>query len=283
MVRGFSISTRRHIAIFDSGLGGLTVTRAICELLPNEDIVYLADTARVPFGTKSPRTIARFALQACSFLMRFDPKLVVVACNTVSAVALDELREKIGVELIGVLEPGAAEAVRCSKTSRIGVIATEATVNSRSYEKAIKALKPDAQVFTKACGLLVPIVEEGLGCDDPITRLVLQRYLYPLKKHGVDCLLLGCTHYPLLRKAIEEEMGPGVAVVDSATCTATAVKLFLQQRALLSPNGSVPERIFYSTDSPARFARLGTGFFGATIDTVYLAYTDDSTTPRSSL
>lgn len=266
----------RPVAVLDSGLGGLTVLRALRELLPDENLIYFGDTARVPYGTKSPATIIRFALQDCSYLMRFSPKLLVVACNTVSAVALPELREELHIEVIGVIRPGAEEAVRSTARFRIGVIATEATVHSGVYEREIKTLEPRAVVIMKACPLLVPIIEEGRSDDDPITRLLVEEYVAPLKAEEIDCLVLACTHYPLIRRAIEETAGEGVNVVDSAYSTARAVRSFLAERALLRTSDSSRYSVFFATDSPARFAELGTRFLGSPLDTVYMAYPEDA-------
>jgi len=280
----------RPIGVFDSGLGGLTVVRALRRRLPEAPIVYFGDTARVPYGIKSPETVTRFAAEACGLLLRHEPRLIVAACNTASATALPALAERFAVPILGVIGPGAAEAVRLRRGRPIGVIATEATVASGAYERAIRRLDPEAPVVQKACPLLVPIVEEGRRPDDPIVRAVLAEYLAPLAEAGVGTLVLGCTHYPLLRPAIAEAMGPDVALVDSAEAVARRVAEMLGSPAESPPprpragpaeaesrSGPPPpppggggERsarpsgrlAFYVSDNPARFREVGGRFLG---------------------
>jgi len=258
------------IAVFDSGLGGLTVVRQLMRRLPNESIVYFGDTARVPYGIKSAETITRFVEEDIEFLQRFEPKLIIAACNTASAAALPRLTGRCGVPLCGVLEPGAAAAVRKTRNGRVGVIGTEATIASGSYTVSITRLNPTIQVFTQACPLLVPIVEEGRSSASAVVLMVLAEYLEPLKKARVDTIVLGCTHYPLLKGAIREVMGPGVQIVDSARETARVAAELLQGiDALNAPCGPVQHR-FFASDHPERFARLGERFLGEPIGPVQL-------------
>jgi glutamate racemase len=213
------------IAIFDSGLGGLTVVRAVRDLLPAESLAYFGDTARLPYGTKSAATVHRFTRQCLGFLMNFAPKLLVVACNTASALALEELKHEFPVPVIGVLEPGAAAAARLAADSasslprQIGLIATEATVASGAYPAAVARLDLRLHVVSRACPLLVPMIEEGREPDDPIVRLVLEEYLRPFEQLHVAALILGCTHYPLLAPAIGGVLGPGVKLVGPWWCS----------------------------------------------------------------
>jgi glutamate racemase len=258
---------RRPIGVFDSGLGGLTVVRALRRLLPGESLVYFGDTARVPYGTKSGATITRFAIEDCEFLCRHRPKFIIVACNTASAAALPALRERFDVPLCGVIEPGAQAAVRFSGERPIGVIGTEATIGSGAYREAIHRLRPGAQLVEKACPLLVSAVEEGRGNDDRIVRAILEEYLEPMRRAAVGSLVLGCTHYPLLKEAIGQAVGPDVALVDSADAVAEEVARQLAQAGLLAPQGPGTMEFFVS-DNPARFREVGRRFLGEPIDPV---------------
>ena len=260
-------SARQPIGVFDSGLGGLTVVKAIMEDLPLESIVYFGDTARVPYGTKSKTTIVKFSLENVEFLLRFDVKCIVIACNTSSSWALPTLRKYFKVPIIGVIRPGAAAAVRQTKNKRIGVIGTNATIKSGAYDAAIQRLDPAIKVFTQSCPLFVPLVEEGwLGGN--ISRHVAQRYLQPLLRQRVDTLILGCTHYPLLASTIRQVMGPGVALVDSARQTANEVRGVLMGADTLSDSRRKPRYRFFVTDEPTQFNRIGHQFLGRAIGTV---------------
>jgi len=256
------------IAIFDSGLGGLTAVRQVARCLPAEDIVYFGDTARVPYGIKSPETIQRFATEIVEFLLRFEPKLVVAACNTVSATALPALRGAFDLPIFGVVIPGCAAALRSSRSQRIGVIGTEATIRADAYRATILQHNPEANVVSQPCPLLVPIVEEGRTPDDPVVATVLREYLAPLKAAQVDTVVLGCTHYPLLRAAVEREMGEGVAIVDSAVEVARAVASELARGGLLAPASRRGQYNFYSSDNPDRFAEVGRRFLGRMLQRV---------------
>src|SRR2546423_15593768 len=224
----------KPIGVFDSGIGGLTVVRALRELLPNEDIFYLGDTARVPYGNKSAETVERYSLELARMLMAEDAKLIVVACNTVSSVAIPKLRAKISVPVIGVIEPGANAAIATSRNRHIGVIGTRATIRSGAYENALRALNVHVRVSSRACPLLVPLIEEGL-LDDKLTDQAIARYLDPIIADGIDTLVLGCTHYPLLVGAIARALGPGVQLVDSARNCADAVQQLLDKQSLRAP------------------------------------------------
>ncbi|MBI2495672.1 MAG: glutamate racemase, partial [Candidatus Omnitrophica bacterium] len=209
---------RQPIGVFDSGIGGLTVVKALIEELPVESIVYFGDTARVPYGTKSKHTIVKFSLENVEFLLRFGVKCIVIACNTSSSWALPTLRKYFKVPIIGVIRPGALAAVRETRNKRIGVIGTNATIQSRAYETAIQRIDPAVKVFSGSCPLFVPLVEEG-WLNGAISRQVARRYLEPLARQRIDTLILGCTHYPLLASTIQQVLGSGVSLVDSAKQT----------------------------------------------------------------
>lgn len=260
------------IGLFDSGVGGLTVARAIANLLPGEDMIYLGDTARVPYGTKSSATVLRYALNTASFLINKGIKLLVVACNTASSVALDELRQTLPIPVIGVIEPGAQEAVAHTVSGRIGVLGTMATVRSGSYQQAITRLRPDAVVTAVPCPLLVALAEEG-WTGGLVPREVVRHYLEPVRDRNFDVLVLGCTHYPLLKDVIgevaRELVGP-VKLVDSAKAVAKGVVHELEQRGLrrlVRPQAG-GERRFYVTDHPGSFQQVGQRFFGDEIRSV---------------
>lgn len=252
------------IGVFDSGVGGLTVLRALRSALPAESFLYLGDTARLPYGTKSPGTIVRYAQQAAALLVARGVKALVVACNTASAVAIDALREALpGLPVVGVVEPGAAAAVLASASGRIAVIGTESTIRGGAYTRAITALRPGAQVTGRACPLFVALAEEG-WVDGPIPEAVAREYLAALVA-DVDALVLGCTHFPLLAGAIGRVVGPGIAIVDSAATTAAAVVELLDARGLRAQGGLGPGArpdVMLATDGRERFARVGSGFLG---------------------
>lgn len=252
------------IGIFDSGIGGLTVLQQIARLLPREMLVYLGDTARCPYGTKSPEVVTRYACENVDFLMERGLKMLVVACNTVSAVALEALRARYAVPLVGVIEPGVQEAVRRSKNRRIGVIGTEATIASGAYTHALRALDTEIEVYTRACPLFVPLVEEG-WVDNEVARATIALYLGSLKHSGIDTLILGCTHYPLLKKSIAEFLGPEVSLVDSAEETAKVVRSTLASSGLARRKGS-GEASFFVTDIPDRFIKVGARFLGEQVE-----------------
>ena len=252
---------RRPIGVFDSGIGGLTVVRELQHQLPHESLVYFGDTARVPYGNKSPETVRRYAREILDFLVSRDVKMVVVACNTASAHALDELKRTSPVPVEGVIGPGARAAVDASRGGRIGVIGTAGTMKSGAYERAIHALRPDAQVIQRACPLFVPLVEEGwLGHES--TRLIAHEYLDPMKEQGIDTLVLGCTHYPLLKPLLLDVIGSGVRLIDSAEQTAAAVARELRESKLEGPPQAEGHTHFVVSDAPDQFERVGAGFLG---------------------
>jgi glutamate racemase len=252
------------IGVFDSGVGGLTVLRALRRRLPQEAMIYLGDTARLPYGTKSGATVERYALQAAAHLAARGIKLLVIACNTASAEALPALRRQHPrLPIIGVIEPGAAAAVAASSSGRIAVIATEATVRAAAYERAIAKLRPEAAVRAQACSLLVALAEEG-WVDDAIAEAVLRRYLAPLFAGAdrPDCLVLGCTHFPLLKEAIGRVLGPDIALIDSGVAAAEAVAATLDAHGLAAPAAAAPELRLLATDGAERFAQLAARFLG---------------------
>jgi glutamate racemase len=245
----------RPLGIFDSGIGGLTVLKEIVRQLPAENLLYLGDTARVPYGIRSPETVRRYAFQCTDFLLQRDIKLLVIACNTVSATSLGHIQEKISVPSIGVIEPGARAAVRATRNKRVGVIGTEATIKSSAYRKAITAIDGSMVVFGLACPLFVPLVEEG-WTDGMIAKLTAERYLKDLKDEDADTLVLGCTHYPLLKGVIGEVM-EGVALIDSAVETAKAVTAVLDELNLRNRSGAPGSQRYFVTDSPQKFSEVG--------------------------
>lgn len=263
------------IGVFDSGVGGLTVLAALRQRMPNESFVYLGDTARLPYGTKTAATVARYAEQASRCLLARGVKMVVIACNTASAVAGDSLGEHAGpraVPVVGVVRPGAAAAVRVSRSGRIGVLATEGTIRGGAYERAIKALRPGAVVTGRACPLLVALAEED-WVDGVVPDAVAQHYLAALigpapdGQPAHDTLVLGCTHFPVLREVICRAAGPGVSVVDSAATTAAAAQRRLHESGLGAPADREPSAPRYlATDGAERFARVGSRFVGAPLD-----------------
>lgn len=255
----------RAIGIFDSGVGGLTVFKEIAALLPRENLIYLGDTARVPYGTKSVKTVQRYALEAAEFLVDRGVKMLVVACNTASAVALDQLRERFNLPVVGVIEPGARRACE-SRNRRIGIIGTEGTINSGRYPEAIARLLPDAQILSIACPLFVPLAEEGWA-DHEIAGLTAKEYLNPLLDARIDTLVLGCTHYPLFRKTLRALFGTRVLLVDSAEETAKTVQQLFREQGLEHPDcGGLRE--FFVTDVPTRFERVGRAFLGTELKSV---------------
>lgn len=257
----------KPIGVFDSGIGGLTVLRELINFLPYEDTIYLGDTARVPYGIRSAETVIRYSLENAIFLYSKGIKLLVIACNTASSVSLDVLKKEITIPIIGVIEPGAKEAVKATKKQRIGVIGTEATIQSNSYAKAIKGIDPRIEVFSLPCPLFVPLVEEG-WTDGEIAYSVAKKYLEYLKDKDIDTLVLGCTHYPLLKGVISNVMGEGVTLIDSAIETSREVKTLLEKLGLKRENNINPKREFFVTDSPERFLKVGENFLKEKIKSI---------------
>ncbi|HVO91752.1 MAG TPA: glutamate racemase [Terriglobales bacterium] len=257
-------SKDRAIGVFDSGIGGLTVLHEIMEALPCENTLYLGDTARAPYGTKSVETVLRYSFENCEFLIQKDVKLVVVACNTSTAVALSQLAQQLPVPVIGVIEPGVRAAVKITKNKRVGVIGTEATIQSGAYTRALKVVDPEIEVYSRACPLFVPLVEEG-WTDNDVVEMTVKAYLGSLKQSGIDTLILGCTHYPLLKKAIRKYLGSGVRLVDSAEETAREVEARLKKASIARKTGRGTHG-FFVTDAPDRFVKVGRRFLGEKVE-----------------
>lgn len=253
------------IGLFDSGVGGLTVLKALRELLPNENFVYLGDTARVPYGIKSRDTIVRYSIGAASKLASYGVKMIVIACNTAASAALSVLRKELApIPVLGVIEPGAEAATNATRNGRICVVGTEATIRGQAYQKAIRRRMPKANVIGRACTLLVPLAEEG-WLDGEITEKIIRRYLAEIFGEGApapDALLLGCTHFPLFMKPLSRIVGENVAIVDSASSTARAARKQLEETAMLNQKGGRRRLRLLTTDNPERFATAGSLFLG---------------------
>jgi glutamate racemase len=252
------------IGVFDSGIGGLTVLQKIIETLPKENSVYLGDTARAPYGTKSVETVLRYSFENTEFLVQKDVKAVVVACNTSTAIALAKLRDTLSIPVIGVIEPGVRRAIKSTKNKKVGVIGTEATVQSGAYTRALKEADTGIEVYSRACPLFVPLVEEG-WTDNDVVEMTVKAYMGSLKQSGIDTLILGCTHYPLLKKVIRKFMGSGVRLVDSAEETAQEVEAALKKGGLTRKTGKGVHS-FFVTDAPDRFVKVGRRFLGEKVE-----------------
>ena len=262
-----SVSSSAPIGVFDSGIGGLTVVRELMKQLPNESIIYFGDTARVPYGPKSPDTVVRYSREIVDFLKREGVKAIVVACNTATAHALPTLQEENSLPVIGVIEPGSRAAARATTSGNVGVIGTQGTVNSRAYEKEISRAAPQSHITAQACPLFVPLVEEG-WLDTEVTRLVAHEYLDRFRNENVDTLVLGCTHYPLLKKVIGETIGRNVRLIDSAEETAAQTARILREKGLAHDETDSARYRFIASDAPEQFLRVGGRFLGASIDRV---------------
>ena len=254
----------KPIGIFDSGIGGLTVLKELCKKLPHENTVYLGDTARVPYGTRSPETVTRYSSENTRFLFSKEVKMIVVACNTASSVSLEAIRNAAPVPFVGVIEPGAKAAAAATENKKIGIIGTEATIRSNSYAQAIKNIDSSIEVFGIACPLFVPLVEEG-WTEGRIAEMIAQEYLQEIKRKGIDTLVLGCTHYPLLKGILATVMGENVKLIDSAIETAREVETILNRLSLLNTSGG-NIREFFVTDSPEKFKTVGETFLGEHIN-----------------
>ncbi len=246
----------RPIAVFDSGIGGLTVLNEIMEQLPGEDIIYFGDTARIPYGTRSKETVIKYVKESFKFLMTKDIKAIVIACNTASALAMEEAKEDFDIPIIGVVDPGAAAAAACTKNNIIGVIGTEGTINSNSYQRKIRKQLPNAEIIGVSCPLFVQIVEEGWENSD-VAYISAQKYLLELKEHNIDTLVLGCTHYPALRYTIGKVMGDKVKLVNPAYETAKLTKNILKEQGLLNEKLEDGIYNYYVSDDPEKFKRIG--------------------------
>lgn len=261
------------IGIFDSGIGGLTVAHAVYERLPGESTIYFGDTARVPYGPKSPDTVRRYSLEILRWLLDQGVKAVVIACNTSTAHALDALKAESPVPVIGVIEPGARAAAAASRGGPVGVIGTAGTIASNAYAKAIRRARPNARVEQRACPLFVPLVEEG-WFEHPAAELIAREYLGPLHDAGVDALVLGCTHYPLLKPLLQRVMGAGVRLIDSGEETASVVAATLAGAGIAAPPGSEVWHRFAVSDDEARFRQVGSRFLGERLAAAELVAVD---------
>ncbi|MCK4857492.1 MAG: glutamate racemase [candidate division Zixibacteria bacterium] len=255
------------IGVFDSGLGGLTVATELFNLLPAEDVIYFGDVGRYPYGPRSKEIVTRFSRQDINFLIEQDVKMIVAACNTASAIALDRLQEEYDLPILGVIEPGAKSAVATTRNGIVGVIGTTGTINSNSYAKAIECLDPKVRVFSMACPLFVPLIEEGY-LDRQASYLIAEDYLSPFRSNGIDTLVLGCTHYPLLKGIIRQVLGEDITLIDSAIETAREVKNHLTAAKQLNPAKKSGSHRFYVSDIPDQFAHTARHFLGEEIKNV---------------
>lgn len=257
----------RPVGVFDSGIGGLTVVHHLLRVLPHERIVYFGDTARVPYGSRSRDVVEQYAVQDAAFLLSRNVKAIIVACNTVSAVGIDAVRNKFAIPILGVILPGARAAAAATKTKRIGVIGTIGTIASNSYTDAIHAIDPLITVVAAPCPLFVPLVEEG-WTHHRATQATAEEYLKPLHDANVDTLVLGCTHYPLLTDVIQSVMGPGVRIINSGEETANDARQFLADHQLLNPSTDIPHHEFFVSDAPLKFQEIGERFLGTKLEHV---------------
>lgn len=263
------MKNEQAIGIFDSGIGGLTVMSQIAKQLPYEKILYLGDTARLPYGEKSPETVIRYTIENAIFLMEKNIKVLVIACNTATAFAIHKLHSIFNIPVVGVIEPGAEQAVRVTKNHHIAVIGTKGTIQSSAYEKKIRELNPNATIISKACPLFVPLVEEGLHKHEA-TSLIVHEYLSFLKREPIDTLLLGCTHYPILKDIIQSYLGSHIAIVDSASTCAEKVRKVLEENRLESSSKTPSAHRFFVTDNPEKFQITGKKFFPESIENISL-------------
>jgi len=254
------MSSAGSIGVFDSGVGGLTVIKELIKILPNENIIYLGDTARVPYGNKSKKTVTRFATECASFLNRFNIKMIVIACNTASSYSLKEISKNFNLPIIDVIKPAVKKACAVTKNNRIGIIGTKATVNSKTYISEIKKIKKHIKVYQKACPLFVPLVEEG-WLDNPITYEIGRKYLSDLSKKKVDTLILGCTHYPLLTKVIKSVFKNKVNIINSAKTSSFRIREVLMEKGALNKKTQKGKIKIYVTDDPAWFKKVSSVFF----------------------
>lgn len=246
---------QQAIAILDSGVGGLTVVKEVMRQLPQEKIIYFGDTARSPYGPRQAEEVRSFTNQIVEYLIQFNPKMIVIACNTATAVAIEDIRAKVSIPVLGVISPGVRAAIKSSTNGIIGVIGTEGTIRSKAYEQALKSISPNMEVYSEACPLLAPLVEKGLFDADEAIKIVEQS-LAPLKSNPMDCLILGCTHYPFLAPTISRIMGPGVELISSADETAREISTILYHSSMLSSLGEVPIHQFFCSGEPLLFKQI---------------------------
>ncbi|PKL82726.1 MAG: glutamate racemase [Ignavibacteriae bacterium HGW-Ignavibacteriae-3] len=264
------------IGFFDSGIGGLTVVKAVTRIMPNENIVYFGDTARVPYGSKSNETVVEYSLQAANFLLRKNIKLLIVACNTASSVALKELRKFLTVPVIGMIEPGAKMALQESRKGIVGVIGTRATINNKAYTYELKKINPKVKVYEQACPLFVPLAEEG-WLDHKVTSMIAKEYLGGLNEKKIDSLILGCTHYPILSDVIQKVVGKNVKLIDSGTPAARLVEDYLNGRQLRNLSVHHGQSEFYVSDVPTKFREVAERFLGKKITHLHKVELDELT------
>lgn len=255
------------IGIFDSGIGGLTVVKSVDQFLASESIIYFGDTARVPYGSKSNSTIIEYALQDAKFLLSKNVKLIVVACNTASSVAIDKLRSEFEIPVIGMIEPGAKAAIETSKNKRIGVIGTDSTISNRAYSNELLKLDNSLEVFEKACPLFVPLAEEG-WTNHKATKLIAEEYLIELKNKDIDTLILGCTHYPILKDIIQEVVGENVTLIDSGSASSVEVEVYLSGRGIKNTSNILGSHEYYVSDVPKKFKQIAERFLGREVEHV---------------
>lgn len=255
------------IGIFDSGIGGLTVVKSLDSSLANENIIYFGDTARVPYGSKSNQKVIEYSVQDAKYLLSKNVKMIVVACNTASSIALESLRKEFNIPILGMIEPGAKAAIKATKNKRIGVIGTEATISNKAYSTALLKKDNSLQVFEKACPLFVPLAEEG-WIDHKATKIIAEEYLSELKKEKIDTLILGCTHYPILRNVIQEVIGKNVKLIDSGSAASVEVEDYLSGRGLRNSSNNLGLQQYYVSDVPRKFKEMAEIFLGRKIDHV---------------
>lgn len=266
----------KPVGVFDSGIGGLTVVKRLTSVLPNENIIYFGDTARVPYGTKSNATVIEYSLQAAEFLIKKGVKAIVVACNTASSVAIEELKKKYTVPIIGMIEPGAKFAVKVTNNKKIGVIGTRATINNKAYSNNIKLINNDIQVFEKACPLFVPLAEEGF-LNHQATQIIAKEYLQELIEKEIDTLILGCTHYPILSEIIQNVVGESVTLVDSGVASAEVIRNEINRIGFETNSRTIGRISFYVSDIPLKFKEVAEIFLGKEINDIQKIDIEDLT------
>jgi len=259
---------QKPIGVFDSGIGGLTVVKRLASTLPNENIIYFGDTARVPYGSKSNSTVIEYSIQNTKFLLQKNIKALVVACNTASSIAIPDLKKIFDIPIIGMIEPGSRMALRKTQNKKIGVIGTRATISNLAYSKEIKKMNNKAEVFEKPCPLFVPLAEEG-WIKHKATYEIAEEYLKELREDGIDTLVLGCTHYPILSEVIQKVIGSKVALIDSGVASSELIKMELEKFDLLSDSGTIGGQEYYVSDIPAKFKEVAELFLGREIDHVH--------------
>lgn len=256
---------QQAIAILDSGVGGLTVCKEVMRQLPREKIIYFGDTARAPYGPRSPEEVRLFTEQIVDYLIQFDPKMIVIACNTATAAALDYIKAKVKIPVIGVIHPGSRAAISATKTGKVGVIGTIGTICSGAYDKALRELNPQIEIVSEACPDFVPLVERGLY-ENPEALYVVQDSLRDMKEHPIDCLILGCTHYPFLKQPIQQVMGPKVKLISSADETAREISTVLHQKGSLAHGDEIPVHQFFCSGDPGIFRKIARQWLGEQIE-----------------